>query len=297
MLVNATNLDSLRVGFKTLYGAGQALSPVFWEKVASLVPATQMEQKYGWLGKIPRVREWIGPRAVQNLMQHDYSIKEKPWELTVAVDRDHIETDNLGIYSTLFQEMGAQTRALPDQLVFQLLLDGFATACYDGQYFFDTDHPVLDKNGVVQSVSNTGGGAGAAWFLLCTQTPLKPLIYQRRKDFEFVAKDQLTDDNVFNNKEFVYGADARANVGFGFWQQAYGSKQTLSAANYAIGRAAITGMTGDHGNPLGLTPNILLVGSSNESAGRKILNSEYAAGGETNEWKGTAELVVCPWLP
>lgn len=61
--------------------------------------------------------------------------------------------------------------------------------------------------------------------------PLKPLIYQRRKDFEFVAKDRITDDNVFNNKEFVYGADARSNVGFGFWQQAYGSKQTLSAAN------------------------------------------------------------------
>lgn len=55
-------------------------------------------------------------------------------------------------------------------------------------------------------------------------------------------------------------------------------------------------MTGDHGNPLGLMPNLLVVGASNESAGRKILNSEYASGGETNEWKGTAELLVCPWL-
>lgn len=297
MLVNASNLDTLRVGFKTIFQGGISQAPSFWDRVATLVTATQKEQKYGWLGKVPRVREWIGPRAVQNLMQHDYSIKEKPWELTVAVDRDDIETDNLGIYTPMFAEIGAQTKALPDQLIFKLLGDGFTTTCYDGQYFFDTDHPVLDENGVSQSVSNTGGGAGAAWYLLCTSMPLKPLIFQRRKDFEFVAKDQLTDDNVFNNKEFVYGADARAYVGFGFWQQAYGSKQALTAANYAAARQALIGMKGDHGNPLGLIPNLLVVSAANESAARKILNSEYAAGGETNEWKGTAELLVCPWLP
>jgi phage major head subunit gpT-like protein len=297
MLVNSANLDTLRVGFKTSFQNGLGQAPSFWGKVAMLIPSTQKEQKYGWLGKIPRAREWLGPRLVQNLMQHDYSIKEKPWELTLGVDRDDIETDNLGIYTPLFQEMGASTGALADQLIFALLLSGFSTECYDGQYFFDSDHPVLDASGAVQSVSNTGGGSGAAWFLLCTNRPIKPLIYQRRKDFEFVSKDQLTDDNVFTNKEFVYGADARANVGFGLWQQAYGSKQTLSIASYAAGRAVITGMTGDHGNPLGLVPNVLLVGSSNEDAARRVLNSDYSTGGESNPWKGTAELVVCPWLP
>jgi len=297
MLINAANLDTLRVGFKTSFQGGLGQAASFWDRVATLIASTQIEQKYGWLGKMPRVREWIGPRAVQNLMQSDYAIREKAWELTIGVDRDHIETDNLGIYTPMFQEMGAQTKALPDQLIFSLLTAGFSTNCYDGQYFFDTDHPVLDASGTLQSVSNTGGGAGAAWFLMCTNMPLKPLIYQRRKDFEFVAKDRLTDDNVFNNKEFVYGADARANVGFGFWQQAFGSKQTLSGTNYGAARAALVGMTGDYGNPLGNVPNLLVVGASNESAGRKLLNSEYASGGETNEWKGTAELLVCPWLP
>lgn len=298
MLINAANLDTLRVGFKTSFQGGLSQAESMWDRVATLVPATQKEQKYGWLGKLPRVRKWIGPRAVQNLSQSDYSIKEFPWELTLGVDRDDIETDNLGIYTPLFQEMGASTKALPDQLVFELLAAGFSTNCYDGQYFFDNDHPVIDADGsTINSVSNTGGGGGSPWFLLCTRMPLKPLIYQRRKDFEFVAMDRPTDDNVFNNKEFVYGADARANVGFGFWQQAYGSKQTLDATQYKAARAALVGMKGDHGNPLGNTPNLLVVGASNESAGRKLLNSEYASGGETNEWKGTAELLVCPWLP
>jgi phage major head subunit gpT-like protein len=70
------------------------------------VPSTQKEQRYGWLGKLPNVREWIGDRVVQSISESDYSIKEKKWELTVGVDRDDIETDNLGQYSVLFEAIG-----------------------------------------------------------------------------------------------------------------------------------------------------------------------------------------------
>jgi phage major head subunit gpT-like protein len=296
MLVNASNLDSLRVGFKTSFMNGLGTAPSQYLRVATVVPASTKEQKYGWLGKIPRVREWIGQRAVQNLEQHDYAIKEKPWELTIAVNRDDIETDNLGIYSPLFQMMGESTGSQWEQLVWDLAKNGWATLCYDGQDFFDTDHPVLDANGVAQPVANTDNGAGSPWFLLCTKQALKPFILQKRKDFTFVAKDKLDDDNVFDNNEFRYGADARGNVGYGFWQMAWGSKQTLDPAHYETARAAITGQKGDYGIPLGLTPDLLVVGSSSEGAGRRILQSQLVNGGESNPWAGTAELLVVPWL-
>lgn len=296
MLVNAANLAALGVGYSTIFGGGLAQAPSQHMRVATVVGATQLEQRYGWLGKIPSVREWIGPREVQNLAAHDYTIREKAWELTWSVQRDHIETDNLGMYNAMFTEEGRAAGAHWDVLVFDLLKAGFATKCYDGQYYFDTDHPVLDAEGVKTSVANTDGGSGTNWFLLDVSRALKPIILQKRRDFEFVAKTALTDDHVFMNKEFVYGADARGNVGFGFWQFAWGSKQTLDAAHYATARAALSGMKGDYGRPLGLTPNLLVVPPALESAGRKLLNSEYASGGETNEWKGTAELLVVPWL-
>lgn len=296
MLINAANLDTLRVGFKTSFQQGLGMTPSLYERVATVVPSSTKEQKYGWLGKVPDVREWVGPRAVHSLEQHDYAIKEKKWELTIGVDRDDVETDNLGIYTPMFVAMGESTGAKWNQLTWALLKAGFATDCYDGQPFFDTDHPVLDENGAEISVANTDGGAGTPWFLMDLSRSLKPIILQKRKDFIFTAKDRLTDDNVFNENEFVYGADARANVGFGFWQFAWGSKQTLDAAHYATARAALSGMPGDHGRPLGIMPNVLVVPPALESAGRKLLNSENAAGGETNEWKGTAELLVVPWL-
>ncbi|MBN9504925.1 MAG: Mu-like prophage major head subunit gpT family protein [Altererythrobacter sp.] len=296
MIINSANLGGVRTGFSTLYKGGVGQAQPQYQRIATVVPSSTREQKYGWLGKVPNVREWIGPRSVQNLQQHDYAIKEKKFELTVAVDRDDIETDNIGVYSPMFEEMGRSAGSFWDQLCWGLLKDGFSTACYDGQYFFDSDHPVLDASGAVQSVSNTGGGSGTPWFLLDASRALKPIILQKRRDFSFVAKDRVDDDNVFDNNEFVYGADARANVGFGFWQFAYGSKQTLDASNYASARAALAGLKGDYGRPLGLMPNLLIVAPALESAGRKILNSEFASGGETNEWKGTAELLVVPWL-
>jgi phage major head subunit gpT-like protein len=296
MLVNAANLDSLRVGFKTTYQKGLGQASAAYQRIATVVPSSTKEQKYGWLGRVPNVREWIGARAVQNLMQADYSIREKALELTIAVDRDDIETDNLGIYGPMFEEMGQSTGAQWDLMCFAQLKAGFAANCYDGQFFFDTDHPVLDENGNMTTVANTDGGGGTPWFLLDVSRSLKPVILQKRKDFQFTAMDAPTDQNVFMNKEFIYGSDARANTGYGFWQMAWGSKQTLNAANYAIARAALSGMKGDYGRPLGLMPNLLVVPPALESAARKLLNSEYAAGGETNEWKGTAELLVVPWL-
>ena len=296
MLINAANLDSLRVGFKTSFQAGLGQASTLHSRISTGVPSSTKTQKYGWLGKIPNVREWIGPRAVQNLQQHDYSITEKPWELTIGVDRDDIETDNLGIYVPMFTEMGQSTGAKWDQLVFSLLKSGFSEKCYDGQYYFDTDHPVLDEAGQPVSVANTDGGAGTAWFLMDASRALKPVILQKRRDFDFQAKDKLTDDNVFMNKEFVYGADARANVGFGFWQFCWGSRQPLDAARYETARVAVSSMKGDYGRPLGLTASLMVVPPALEGAARKLLNNDYGAGGETNQWKGTAELLVVPWL-
>jgi phage major head subunit gpT-like protein len=296
MIVNSANLASLRVGYSTIFAGALAAASSQYTRIATVVNSTQKSQKYGWLGKMPNVREWIGPRAVQNLSEHDYEIMEKAWEMTIAVDRDDIETDNLGTYAPMFTEMGASAGAKWDMLSFGLLKSGFSTECYDKQNYFDTDHPVLDEDGQMTTVANTDGGSGTPWFLIDASRALKPIILQKRKDFQFVAKDKETDSNVFDNKEFVYGTDARANVGFGFWQFSWGSKQTLNAANYATARAALTGMKGDYGRPLGLMPNLLVVPPSLESAGRKLLNSEYGTGGETNEWKGTAELLVVPWL-
>lgn len=296
MIVNSSTLQTLRVGFNREFQNALGEAPKLRERVATTVRSTTAQNTYGWLKKMTGMREWIGPRHVDGLAEADYTIVNKHYEKTIGVNRNDIEDDNLGQYSMLFGEMGEAAAAHPEQLVWDLLKAGFATDCWDGQFFFDTDHPIKDEDGNDTTFSNTGGGSGTPWFLLCTTKKVKPIILQERKPLTFTNKDRLEDDTVFENNEFQYGCDWRGNVGYGFPQMAYGSKQTLDAAAYAAGRAAIQGMTGDGGRPLGLTPNLLVVPPSLEGAGLEILNAERDSSGATNVWKGTAELLVVPWL-
>ena len=296
MKITSAHLDSLRVGFKTNFQNAFSAAPTDYAKIATIIMSSSKEEKYGWLGTFPKVRGWFGDRQVQNLKEHSYAIVNRDFEETVDVDRNDIEDDNLGLYAPMFQMLGQSVGTFPDELVFGILKAGFSSLCYDGQNFFDTDHPVVNEAGATVSVANTDGGSGAPWFLLCTTGPLKPVILQKRKEWEFVAKDDTRDDNVFMRKKYVYGVDGRMNVGYGFWQQAWGSKQTLNAANYAAARAAILSMKGDGGVPLGLVPNLLVVPPSLEGAARKIVASQLVNGGETNEWAGTAEVLMTPWL-
>jgi phage major head subunit gpT-like protein len=293
MIVNQASLAALNVGFKANFQNGFAGAPSHWQKIATLVPSTTGAEEYGWIGDMPNIREWIGDRVVTSLTTSGYRISNRDFELTVAVRRPHIEDDNLGIYASLMADMGRSVAVFPDQLTFGLLRSGASTKCYDGQYFFDTDHPVGG-----QPVSNWQAGSGPIWALLDVSRPLRPLIYQRRKDFAFVAKNQPTDDNVFARNEFIYGVDGRCNVGYGLWQMAQGSRADLTEDNYAAARAALQSRTNDRGVPLGLgTSQLLLVcGPQLEAKARHLLSSEYLPGGGSNPWKGSAELLVTPWL-
>lgn len=203
MEINTQTLRSAYVGFNAAFQSGFDSADSMYQRVASVVTSTTKTQEYGWLGKLPRFREWIGDRVINALAKHGYSLTNKPFEMTIGVDRDDFEDDNLGIYTPLFQELGSSAASFPDELVWPFLNSGFATKCYDGQFFFDTDHPVLNEAGETISVANTDGGNGTPWFLLDVTRPLKPVIYQDRKKFnKLIRMDKEDDANVFSKKEY-----------------------------------------------------------------------------------------------
>lgn len=53
------------------------------------------------------------------------------------------------MYSPSAKMAGYSAAQLPDEIVFEAINNSFTTPCYDGQSFFDTDHPVGG-----QSISN-----------------------------------------------------------------------------------------------------------------------------------------------
>ncbi|WP_310609231.1 Mu-like prophage major head subunit gpT family protein [Limnohabitans sp.] len=295
--VNRSNMDDLFRGWNMIFNQSRnAALPSLWSNVAMLSPSTGSEEKYPWLGDMPGFREWVGERVVNRLRLHGYTIPNKDFELTVEVKRNDVQDDKVGIYSPMFSMLGEEARRHPDKLVYSLLAQADSTLCFDGQYFCDTDHPYLDANGNTQVQSNWGGGTGSRWFLLETSRTIKPLIFQKRQDYNLVRMDSETDDNTFSRKTFVYGSDARVGVGFGLWQQCYGSRQSLSYDNYVAARAAMQTVKKDGGDPLGINPDLLVVGPSNERAALEAVSVQRLANGADNPYKDTAKVLMVPWL-
>ena len=301
MQINNANLKALQVAFNAAFKAGLGQAASQYLQIATVVPSTTGSEEYGWLGQLPGLREWLGDRVVHAIGNHGYTIKNTPFELTVGVPRTAIEDDQYGVYTPLMTEMGRAAEAHPDELVFRLLKNGRSELCYDGQPFFSTSHKVLNEKGKEVSVSNLSddGGAGASWYLLETRRALKPLIFQNRKSPNFVAKTAETDDNVFQAGQFVYGVDARRNAGFGFWQLAHASNKALTAENLKAAITAMDTQTGDHGRPLGISPNLLVVPKSLKFAANRLLTADLVNEGGvqvSNELAGTLELLVADWL-
>lgn len=298
MILNQKTLLDLNTSFNALYMAGFAQAgdaAKDYLKIAMEVPSTGAQEAYGWLRDLPKMREWIDERVIGNISAEEFIIKNRKFESTRAVKAEHMEDDKIGQYKQVMMALGAEAARHPNELVFDLLKNAFTGICYDGQPFIDTDHKVLDKDGVEQSASNFGGGAGSPWFLFDMSQVAKPFIFQRRRDYRFVALDNPTDPNVFMKDEFLYGVDCRVNAGYGMWQLAFGSKQALDTASYEVGRANIAGRLGDYERPLRLNGNLLVVGPSNEGAARRLLQAENI-GNNTNVNRGTAELLVVPEL-
>lgn len=140
MIINQLALRGIFVGFNTIFNKVFDAQTPLWSKVATRVPSSTSEENYKWLGKIPRMREWIGEREIQNLSASDYTIKNKKFELTIAVPRDEIEDDRIGVYNPVIADIAQSTALHPDNLVFKLLKGGFTTECYDGKPFFSNEH-------------------------------------------------------------------------------------------------------------------------------------------------------------
>ncbi len=297
MILNTANLSTLFQTYNAIFQKAFAGAESSWMKIATEITSTTESQLYAFLGQFPQMREWLGDRLLKNLAAFNYTLTNKDYESTVVVPRNKILDDVFGVFGPMFEEMGRTAKVHPDELLFALLAAGASTLCYDGQFFFDTDHNVT-TNGVATSVANYDAtGAGDLWVVADTSRAIKPLIFQRRAPYTFQSFNKPTDVNVFMRKEFIFGVETRVVPGFGLWQMAYGSLNTLNATNFDAIVTAMMALKSDEDKPLGIRPTILVVGPGNRAAARTLIDTQKLASGADNPNFKEVEVLVTPYLP
>lgn len=154
MRVTTAALLALNDAFEARYQTAYQAAEPWWNRVATEVPSSTKGNTYGWMLKLPRLRQWVGERVLQNVAAASYNLPNEHFELTVSVNRNDIEDDNLGVYNPTIDMIGQQARLYPDDLLAKLMQEGESTLCWDGQSFFDPDHPVNINDPSMGTYSN-----------------------------------------------------------------------------------------------------------------------------------------------
>lgn len=143
MIIDTVALEKgLRTEFNKAYN--EAKQPELMV-IATTVNSNSASEKYGWLGDMPQLREWIGDRQVKSAEDHDYTIVNKDFEGTVSVDRNEIMDDQMGIIRPRIQTLAMRAREHPMILLSDLIINGTTGLSYDGVAFFADTHASGDN--------------------------------------------------------------------------------------------------------------------------------------------------------
>lgn len=229
MDINRAALDSLFTGFNTKFQEGYTMPGLELPSFAMTIPSSTSMETYGWLLLLSRMRKWLGDRQVQNVENKTMTLTNDDYEHTIGVKANDIEDDKLGIYSPLFQKMGADAAYLWRRLAVDAL------------------------------VANGNWLDGSAFF------------YDSRK----------------------YGANTIDNY----------ATAALTSTTFESVYLAMQSYLDHAGNPLGVTPNLLIVGPKNRTAAWNIVKNEWVATGTTNTTTtirnanfGATDLLILPEL-
>lgn len=304
-VIRAATLAALTTNFNYRYnqGVNRRRTELWWPKLADRVPSNTRSNIYPFVADLNGMKEWVGPRVVQQLSTRVQTLSNRDYEATVAIPRNDILDDQYAVYGSRMELLGYQAEKLPDDLMIGVLQSGTAAKAitYDGVPFFSANHPVsidvagspvqsnnftgtalnpanwdavrtamsqyksdagrvmgfrpdtlfvppqleltarniVSSNLVAVNITGSPGGAAAVnnnlqgtaevvvipelgndpttWYAAVTRMPMKPLIWQERQAPQMQALTNMTDRNVFFDKEFIWGVDARGAAGYGMW--------------------------------------------------------------------------------
>lgn len=135
-------------------------APAWVDRTAFRVESDQPSETYNWLGMSPVMREWAGGRAAQGFRSNGITVENKVFEATVDVSLDDIRRDKTGQFLARIDELPGRAQQHRARLLTDLIIAGESTVCYDGQFFFDTDHAEGSSGTQSNDLSYTVGSDG-----------------------------------------------------------------------------------------------------------------------------------------
>lgn len=98
--------------------------PQIYRNYSMDVTSTTQTEKYSWPGVIPVPRVFENARSIQGFRDFDFDITNKTYELTILIDLEDFEDDQVGGINMRFLELAEVFGTFKDQLFAELLENG-----------------------------------------------------------------------------------------------------------------------------------------------------------------------------
>jgi len=257
------------------------------------MPSRGRDEGYGMLGNIPGVREWTGDRVFNSIAGAQFVIANKLWEDSIEVQKVDIDDDRLNMYGMLFEQLGVEAMFHPDELMFDAQIAGDSQPCFDGQYFYDTDHS-WGKSGT-QSNKLTYGISTATWVASKAYVAGDVVINSSN---QYVAKIGGTSAGS-GGPTGTTTAITDGTVTWNYQGPALPTEADFRAAYFQM-QSAIIGFKRDNGKPFfrptlePVNDFVLEVPSVMQDVATKALTKSLVNGGETNVVVNPPKIVAVP---
>lgn len=108
--------------------------------ISNLFNSDQASETYPFLGQVPTLREWIGGRQAKTLRGDQLTIENLHYEATIEFMLKDMRRDKTGQIQARINEFADRQLTHWASLLSTLIVNAESQVCYDGEYFFDTDH-------------------------------------------------------------------------------------------------------------------------------------------------------------
>jgi len=172
------------------------------------IESDQDSETYAWLGQSPQMSVLTGDKRFDQLRASKWAVDNVPYQGGLTIPKNHVLYDKTGQVRMRVDDLAGRTMAHWVSLVAPLLVNGESTACYDDQFFFDTDHSEGDSGTQSNDVSADISGYPVANAGTTTQPSAGEMIFSIMEGIEAILgfKDDKGEYVNEDKTEFLVAA-------------------------------------------------------------------------------------------
>ena len=146
MELTRPNSQILFTGWNSLFQGAYQATELYWKLFATRIPSMTEAELYNWIAQLPGLEEVCGPAKINNVPLRDYILTNKVFKSNIGLNKWKVKNDQHGVFAPTVTAFGEACARWPDEQVAAAVEAATSAICYDGQPFFDIDHPYAIDN-------------------------------------------------------------------------------------------------------------------------------------------------------